>query len=143
MHTTFLIAGAVLCLLFIWLPYSFVWVGKQSLLGSWVAALPDGTHVTLQFAGDPKGGTYKQLLKKDGNTLREFGHWTINLTDLRLIIMATDIKEHPRFGVEDHSSVWFANKAQVRLDGPDRPKWTFRKAPGVPDIEFDAPKPAG
>ena len=140
MSTTLFIIGGVLCLLVVWLLYSFVWVGKQSLLGTWVAVLPDGTHVTLQFEGEPRGGTYKQLTKRDGGTVREFGHWTIKLSDLRLIIMATDTKEHPRFGVDTQYWVWFANKDQVRIDGPDRPKWTFRKAPGMPAIDFDAPK---
>ncbi len=138
MHTTLLIAAAVFGVLLIWLLYSFVWVGKQSLLGTWAALLPDGSHVTIQFEGEPKGGTYKQLIKKDGGSLREFGHWTLKLSDLRLIIMASDTKDHPRFGVDTQYWVWFANKDQVRIDGPDRPKWMFRKAPGLP-IEFDAP----
>src|SRR5947208_2871594 len=139
MNTTLLIAGGIVFLLVIWLLYSFVWVGKQTLLGTWAAVFPDGDHVTLQFEGEPKGGTYKQLIKTAGCNKREFGHWTLKLSDLRLIIMATDTKDHPRFGVDTQYWVWFADKDQVRIDGPDRPKWTFRKAPGVPKIDFDAP----
>jgi hypothetical protein len=105
-----------------------------------VAILPDATHVTLQFEGEPRGGIYKQLSKRDGSTVREFGHWTIKLSDLRLIIMATDTKEHPRFGMDTQYWVWFANKDKIRIDGPDRPKWTFRRALGVPNIDFNAPK---
>ena len=137
MNPILLIAGGVVFVLIVWLVYSFAWLGKQSLLGTWVAELSDGTHVTLQFEGEPKGGTYKQLIKKDGRALREFGHWTIKLSELRLIIMSTDTKDHPRFGVDTQYWVWFANKSQIRIDGPDRPKWAFRKAPGLPGIDFD------
>lgn len=140
MHTTLLIVGAVAGLLVFWLLYSFVWLGRQSLLGTWVANLPDGTHVTLQFEGASEGGTYKQLAEREGAVLREFGHWTIKLADLRLIIMASDTKKHPRFGVDTQYWVLFTSKTQIRIDGPDRPKWTFRKAPGIPKIDFDAPK---
>lgn len=127
-------------MLFAWLAYSFVWLGKQSLLGTWVATPPDGSHVTLQFEGAPQGGTYKQLTKREGAVVREFGHWTIKLAELRLIIMASDTKEHPRFGVDTQYWVLFTSKTQITIDGPDRPKWTFRKAPGIPNLDFDAPK---
>jgi hypothetical protein len=140
MSTTAIIVVTAVGLIVLWSVYSLVWTTKQSLLGTWVAVLPDGQRVTLQFEGEPKGGTYKQLIKRDGAETREFGHWTIKLTDLRLIIMATDIKDHPRFGVDTQYWVTFSNKSQITIDGPDRKKWIFRRAADIVKLDFDAPK---
>jgi hypothetical protein len=140
MSTTAITAIAGVCLLVLWFVWSLIWTTKQSLLGTWVAVLPDGGRATLQFEGEPKGGTYKQLVKRDGVGTREFGHWIIKLTDLRLIIMATDIKDHPRFGVDTQHWVAFSNKSQITIDGPDRKKWTFRRAADIVKLDFDAPK---
>ena len=142
MSTTAIVITSVVGLLLLWFVYSLFWAARQSVLGTWVAVLSDGQHVTLQFEGEAKGGTYKQLLKREGVETREFGHWTIKLTDLRLIIMATDIKDHPRFGVDTQYWVLFTNKSQITIDGPDRKKWTFRKAADIVKLDFDAPKPA-
>jgi hypothetical protein len=132
------IAGA--CVVVAWFAWSFSWTAKQTLLGTWVAALPDGTHLTLQFEGERKGGIYKQLSKRNGAESREFGHWTIKLLELRLIIMASDIKEHPRFGVDTQYWVNFTSKDQVTINGPERPKWNFQRAAAGVKIDFDAPK---
>jgi hypothetical protein len=140
MSTTAIIVIAAVGLIVLWFIYSLLWTTRQSLLGTWVAVFPDGQRVTLQFEGEPKGGTYKQLIKRDGAETREFGHWTIKLTDLRLIIMATDIKDHPRFGVDTQYWVTFSNKSQITIDGPDRKKWTFRRAADIVKLDFDAPK---
>jgi hypothetical protein len=142
MSTTSIIIIAVVGLIVLWFAYSLVWTTKQSLLGTWVAVLPDGERVTLQFEGELKGGTYKQLIKREGAETREFGHWIIKLADLRLIIMATDIKDHPRFGVDTQYWVTFSNKSQITIDGPDRKKWTFRRAADIARINFDAPRTA-
>src|SRR5262245_50490459 len=142
MSTTGIIITSVVGLLLLWFVYSLFWASKQSLLGTWVAVLSDGQHVPLQFEGELTGGTYKQLLQRERVETREFGHWTIKLTDLRLIIMATDIKDHPRFGVDSQYWVLFSNKSQITIDGPDRKKWTFRKAADIVKLDFDAPKPA-
>ncbi|MBI5800461.1 MAG: hypothetical protein HZA92_06995 [Verrucomicrobia bacterium] len=120
-----------------WFAYSIRWANRQSLLGIWVAVLPDGSRVSLQFEGEAKGGIYKQLAKRDGVEVREFGHWTIKLLDLRLIIMATDVKDHPRFGVDTQYWVSFNNGSEVKIEGPDRPKWVFRKAAEVARLNFD------
>src|SRR5688572_28880012 len=100
MSTTVIVIIAVVAVLALWFAYSFSWTAKQTVLGTWVAVLPSGERVTLQFEGEPKGGTYKQLIKRTDGEIREFGHWTLRLTDLRLLIMATDTKDHPRFGVD-------------------------------------------
>lgn len=119
--------------------YSISWTRKQSLVGTWVLVFPDGTSVTMQFEGEPKGGLYKQIIKREGSETREFGHWVLeNLASLRLVMMATDIKEQPRFGVDTQYWVSFSNKSQIRIDGPDRPKWTLRKAANFVKIAFDA-----
>ena len=90
MNTPLIITVAGGCLIAAWFAWSLSWTARQSLLGTWVAALPDGSHVTLQFEGGPKDGIYKQLVRRDGAESREFGHWTIKILELRLIIMATD-----------------------------------------------------
>jgi hypothetical protein len=107
---------------------------------TWVASLPDGGQVTLQFEGEQKGGTYKQLVKRDAVETREFGHWTMKTLELRLIIMATDTKAHPRFGLDTQYWVNFPNKDQVTINGPERPKWHFKRAPAGLELNFDAPK---
>lgn len=140
MSTPIIITVAVGCLIAAWFAWSFSWSSKQTLLGTWVAARADGSHVTLQFEGDPKGGTYKQLVKRDGVELREFGHWTMKILELRLIIMATDVKEHARFGVDTQYWVNFTDKDHVTINGPDRPKWNFQRAAAGIKLEFDAPK---
>jgi hypothetical protein len=138
MQNTLIVAGILIGIIVVWLILSAIWMTKQSLVGSWVANLPDGTHVTMQFEGAQKGGTYTQLIKRDGTVLREFGHWTINLADLRLIIMASDTREHPRFGVDTQYWVAWEGKSQVTINGPDRPKWVFRRATDAVKITFDS-----
>jgi hypothetical protein len=138
MQTTLIVAGVVIGIVVVWLILSAVWMTKQSLVGSWVASLPDGTHVIVQFEGAQKGGTYKQLIKRDGTALREFGHWTINLADLRLIIMASETKEHPRFGLDTQYWVAWQGRSQVTINGPDRPKWVFRRTVDAVKIDFDS-----
>ena len=140
MNTTITVAVAVGCLIVAWCAWSFSWTAKQTLLGTWVAALADGTHVTLQFEGERKGGIYKQLTKAGGVELREFGHWTIKILELRLIIMATDVEAHPRFAADTKYWVNFTSKDQVTINGPERPKWTFRRAAEGMKLDFDAPK---
>ena len=140
MSTTTIVIIAVVGVLVLWFAYSFSWTAKQTVLGTWVAVLPSGERVTLQFEGEPKGGTYKQLIKRTDGEIREFGHWTLRLTDLHLIIMATDTKDHPRFGVDTQHWVTFS-KSQFIIDGPDRKKWTCQRAADIVKLEFDAPKP--
>jgi hypothetical protein len=138
MQTTLIVVGAGIGIVIVWLVLSAVWMARQSLVGFWVANVPDGTHVTLRFEGAQKGGLYKQVVKREGTVLREFGHWTINLADLRLIIMASDTKNHPRFGVDTQYWVRWDGKSQVTINGPERPKWIFRRATDAVKTDFDA-----
>jgi hypothetical protein len=140
MSTTIVVIIAVVGVIVLWLAYSFYWTAKQSVLGTWVAVFPSGERVTLQFEGERKGGTYRQLIKRTDTEVREFGHWTLRLSELRLIIMATDIKDHPRFGVDTQHWVTFATN-QFTINGPDRKKWVFQRAADFVKLEFDEPKP--
>jgi hypothetical protein len=140
MSTPAIIGIAAGALVVAWFAWSLSWTIKQTLLGTWVATREDGSHVTLQFDGDVKGGTYKQLIRRDGIELREFGHWTMKVLELRLIIMATDVKEHARFGVDTQYWVNFTDKDHATITGPDRPKWNFQRAPAGTKLKFDTPK---
>jgi len=140
MNGTIVIAALAVALVVLWFVWSIRWTGQQSLLGTWVAALPDGSQVTLQFEGTPGGGLYKQLRDRNGVLLREFGHWTMKLLSLRLIIMATDVRQHPRFGVDSQYWVAFNNKTQITINGPDRPTWVFHRANPEVKVDFDKPK---
>ncbi len=140
MNSPVVIAVAIACLMVAWFAWSFSWAAKQTLLGAWVVALPNGTHVTLQFDGERKGGTYKQLSKQNGVESREFGHWTIKLLEVRLLIMATDIKDHPRFGLDTRYWLNFTNKDQITINGPERSKWSLQRAAEGVRLDFDAPK---
>ena len=140
MSTATIVIIVVVVVVVLWFAYSFSWTAKQTVLGTWVAVLPSGERVTLQFEGEPRGGTYKQLLKRADAEVREFGHWTLRLTELRLLIMATDTKDHPRFGVDTQHWVTFGT-GQFTIDGPDRKKWVFQRAADIVKLHFDAPKP--
>lgn len=137
MNTIFIVLGFIVALIIIWLLISALWISKQSLVGSWTSTLSDGSIVTLQFDGTPKGGKYKQLTQKGDNSLREFGHWTLTLTDLRMIIKATDVKLHPLFGQDTHYSVYWHDKDRIVINGPDRQKLDFKRADPGFKIEFD------
>ena len=136
MQTILIVVGAVLAAVAVWLIVVAVWMKKKNLIGSWVAALPDGTHVTMQFEGERKGGIYKQISEGDTPS-REFGHWTLNLTALKLIIMASDEEDHPRFGVDTQYWITWVSEDGMIIDGPDRPKWTFTRATEGMEIDFD------
>jgi hypothetical protein len=142
MSNTILVAIVVAGLLVVWFIWSISWTSRQSLVGTWVAPLPDGSHVTLQFEGVQAGGLYKQLTKQEGKEIREFGHWTIKLTRLQMIMMATDIKKHPRFGLDSEYWVTFNNHRQMTIKGPERPKWTLQRAPEGVRLDFDESKVA-
>ncbi len=140
MSTTTIVIISVVGVLVLWFAYSFSWTAKQTVLGTWVAVLPSGERVTLQFEGEPKGGTYKQLIKHADREIREFGHWRLRFAELRLLIMATDTKDHPRFGVDTLHFITFGT-SRFTIDGPDRKKWMFERAADIVKLEFDAPKP--
>ena len=118
------------------------WANRQSLLGAWVTSSPDGSLITIQFEGGHWEGTYKQLVRKGDQEFREFGHWMRGVGFLKMIIMATDIRNHPRFGEDTQYNVSWTNKDMLSIDGPERTKWDLKRATKDVRIEFDAPTPS-
>jgi hypothetical protein len=115
------------------------WAQKQRLLGAWVASISDGSLITIQFEGSQQGGTYKQLVHRGDKQFREFGHWVRGMGFLKMIIMATDIPNHPRFGQDIQYNVSWIDKNTLTIDGPERVKWQFERATNDLKIEFDTP----
>ena len=141
MKTTFILLGAAVAIAVMWLILSALWIRRQTLIGSWIVTLPGGSQAAIRFDGERKGGLYKQLSEKDGTEIREFGHWTLNLTELRLLMMASDETQHPRFGVDTQYWVIWEDKNRVVIDGPDRPKWALTRATGEVEIDFELASP--
>ncbi len=112
------------------------WLDKQSPLGVWVAEVK-GTKVTLQFEGGPHEGTYKQLLESPDGAQREFGHWSALRTKLQMLIMASERKDHPRFGRDSHYTIRYVRPDAIVIDGPDLPSVTFEQAPEEATLEFE------
>lgn len=117
------------------------WAMKQNLLGVWVTATSDGSLITIQFEGGDREGTYKQLVRKGDRQFQEFGHWMRGMGFLKMIIMATDMRNHPRFGEDTQYNVSWTNKDTLSIDGPERIKWELKRATNEVRIEFDAPTP--
>jgi hypothetical protein len=55
-------------------------------------------------------------------------------------MMATDVKEHPRFGLDTKYWVNFTNRDHVTINGPERQKWTIQRAADGIRLDFDAGK---
>lgn len=112
------------------------WLDRQSPVGVWIARLPSG-KVMLQFEGGPREGLYKQLTDSNDTLCREFGHWVVERETLRMLILATDVKDHPRFGTDmvyrlTYLSFFSKPVRRIQIDGPDRQKFVYRRAkPGV------------
>jgi hypothetical protein len=112
------------------------WLARQTPAGVWQGK--DGqTKITLQFEGGPSEGTYKQLTESDGKRIREFGHWSASARDLKMIIMATDVKSHPRFGQDTGYSISYIGPTRIKIDGPDRSGIIYERAPEGSRLHFD------
>ena len=118
------------------------WAMKQSLLGAWITSAIDGSLITIQFEGGEREGTYKQLIRRGDQQFREFGHWMRGMGFLKMLIMATDVPNHPRFGNDTQYNMSWSDKDTFTIDGPDRAKWQVKRATKDVKIEFDAPNPA-
>src|SRR5258707_19113 len=94
------------------------WLERQTPTGVWQSIAGQAT-ITLQFEGGPREGTYKELIESDGKHIREFGHWSASAHNLQMIIMATDIKSHPRFGVHTAYEVSYVGPTSIKINGPD------------------------
>jgi hypothetical protein len=118
------------------------WAMKQTLLGTWVTAAAAGSLITIQFEGGDQEGSYKQLVRRGDQQFREFGHWMRGMGFLRLVIMATDVSSHPRFGHDTQYNVSWIDRDTLKIDGPERPKWELKRASQDARIDFDVPTPA-
>lgn len=112
------------------------WLAQQTPAGTWIAEDGD-TRITLVFEEGPREGTYKQLTELNGNRLREFGHWAVSLHDLKMLIMATDISNHPRFGFDTSYRISYIGPDAIQIDGPDRRNMIYAKATEDAMIDFD------
>ena len=112
------------------------WLERQTPAGVWQAT--DGqTKITLQFEGGPREGTYKQLMESDGKEIREFGHWAATANVLKMMIMATDVQSHPRFGIDTEYHISYVGPTNIKIDGPDRAGIVYAKASVGNDVKFD------
>ena len=102
------------------------WLKSQNPIGTWVSEIKN-IRILLEFEGGPKEGTYKQIEEKERIKIKEFGHWKIELNKLEMIIMATDIKEHPRFGQNTIYQINYIGPTSINIDGPDRSNLIFEK----------------
>ena len=115
------------------------WLDLQSPVGMWIARTTSG-NVKLQFEGGPRDGLYKQLTESGDAPSREFGHWAAEGETLRMLILASDVKAHPRFGVDTpyrltYLSLFIKPIPRIQIDGPDRAKLVYRRA--RPDATLD------
>lgn len=123
------------------------WLQQQSPVGVWEAET-EGSSLLLQFEGGPDEGLYKEVRQAGDDRTREFGHWAVNLNELRMLIMGTDVPDHPRFGVDTVYQVNYPGPESIRIDGPDRPGVVFARTAAettvdVGDITKSASSPSG
>ena len=117
------------------------WQARQSPIGAWAASTPDG-EVTLIFEGGPHEGLYKQITATAEKPIREFGHWAQNKTVLQMLIMASDIPNNPRVGVNALYKFLMLTPTQISINGPERRFLRFTKAPHGTAIDFGSPAAA-
>lgn len=122
------LVSAVVIGLFLFVRSHRRWLLVQSPVGVWVTS-QDSRQITLSFEGGSNEGTYKQLSEFQGVAEREFGSWSSSLSRLGMLILATDQKDHPRFGVDSTYTIRYVGPHRIAIDGPDRPGLIFRRAP--------------
>lgn len=111
------------------------WLEKQSPIGVWTSTV-DGSTVLLQFDGGPREGLYSQVTQTADGPVREWGHWFSHCNSLRLIIMASDIKGHERFGIDTEYELRYTAPDRIRIVGPDRPRIEYNRASEDQRIDF-------
>lgn len=115
------------------------WLLMQSPAGSWLTC-HNSQKITLVFEGGPNEGMYKQLSESQGGAAREFGNWASKGSRLNLLILATDQRNHPRFGIDTTYSIRYVAPNKIVIDGPDRPRLTYERAPAGTRLNFDPDK---
>jgi hypothetical protein len=108
---------------------------RQSPAGIWRSTTADSVEVLLAIRGGPREGTYFQLTRSGDKPLRELGHWAAQGNQLSLIIMATDIPNHPRFGLATPYDLFYLDDTRIRINGADRPEMTYDRVEATPELE--------
>lgn len=88
-----------------------------------------GDDVFIRFDGGRNKGTYGQITRSLAGSEREVGHWAAAGRNLRLLGMASDRSNHPRFGVDTPYEIRYSGPDQIALNGPDRPTFVLHRAP--------------
>ncbi len=127
--------------LFMFVIWHLKWLDKQSPVGVWTVE-NEGISFILQFEHglkeELKEGIYKQIAKgQDGSEKREFGHWWSQRQQLRMLILATDIKNHPRFGQDTVYEIWYVGPDIIKINGPGRHELVYQRAPEGTVVVFD------
>jgi hypothetical protein len=104
------------------------WLAHQTPAGVWQGMHPERGAVLIAFDGGPHEGVYRELITLGDCQSREMGHWATNGNELRLLIMATDVSNHPRFGVDTVYQIRYTGPQRICVDGPDRPSLVLDKA---------------
>ena len=108
----------------------------KSPVGVWQATDGDAS-IILEFERGPWEGTYKQIVENGGKSIREFGSWAAYTSGVQMLIMATDIPSHPRFGINTEYNIDYLDSNRIRINGPDRANLLFTRAPDGLRIDFD------
>ncbi|MGE3313721.1 MAG: hypothetical protein AB7O26_01310 [Planctomycetaceae bacterium] len=91
----------------------------ETPVGRWRGIAGDNV-VLVEFESGPIEGLYKQIVERNGQTVREFGHWFTEGGSLQLLIMASDVRSHPRFGIDTKYEIEYLDVDHIRINGPDR-----------------------
>jgi hypothetical protein len=59
------------------------------------------------------------------------------MNELRMIIMATDEKNYPRFGQDGVYSIRYVGPDKIEIDGPDRLNMVYLRAHEGIEVNFD------
>ena len=140
MKTFLIIAGVLLVLLLVAVVFLARnhrnWLESQTPAGIWQGK--DGqAKIILHFEGGPREGTYKHLIESDGQHAREFGHWSASANDLKMLIMATDVQSHPRFGIDTGYDISYVGPTSIKITGPERAGIVCEKSTSEVELKFD------
>ena len=134
------VVGVLVIVFKLFMRWHMKWLDNQSPVGVWTGE-NEGNRITIQFDRDPtpdeKEGLYRQLTETgDRNGLKEFGHWWTHRQTLRMMIMASEIPSHPRFGQDTVYHISYTGPEEITIDGPDRPRLVYRRAPEGTTVVF-------
>jgi hypothetical protein len=114
-----------------------LWLAKQTPAGVWIGRGADGATVLVAFDGGPREGVYRELREQAETSVRELGHWAVSGSRLRLMIMATDVPDHPRFGQDTIYRIGYKGTQQIAVNGPDRPSLELERAPPGTEVSIE------